>query len=219
MTTYSSCGVDRDALNADRKKAEEMMASLGISSQSMDRLSQLVTYLLEAQKTTNLVAHSTLEAVWTRHIADSAQLLLLAPPHTTRWLDVGSGGGFPGLVIGILRPDFSLHLVDSNGKKCRFLQSVVERLNLSATVHCARIEAVVPSFIGQVDVVSARALAPLPKLLELLDPLLKAKTCGLFLKGENVDQEIAQVPRGWLKAMTIIPSVTSSTGRILKFQR
>ncbi|SRR5579883_1022724 len=219
MTAENSWTVDRSVLDADRKRAEEIMAPLGISSQSMDRLSHLVACLLEAQQKTNLVARSTLETVWTRHIADSAQILPLAPPHTSRWLDVGSGGGFPGLVIGILRPDFDLHLVDSSGKKCRFLESVKERLNLSLTVHCVRIEAVVPSFVGRVDVVSARALAPLPKLLELLDPLLKTKTCGLFLKGESVDEEIAHIPPAQRKTMTVIPSITSLKARILKFQR
>ncbi len=211
--------LDHDALEADRKKAEEMMTTLHLSSQSMKRLDLLVACLLDAQKITNLVARSTLETVWTRHIADSAQLLPLAPSHATRWLDVGTGGGFPGLVIGVLRPDFTLHLVDSNGKKCRFLESVAKILDLSVHVHCARIESVVPSLVGHVDVVSARALASLPMLLDLLNPLLKAKTCGLFLKGENVDHEISLISAAQRKMMTIIPSITNSKAHILKFQK
>jgi 16S rRNA (guanine527-N7)-methyltransferase len=211
--------VDRNVLEADRIVAENIMAPLHLESAVVDRLSLFVDYLIEAQEKTNLVARSTLETIWTRHIADSAQILPLAPPEARCWLDVGSGGGFPGLVIGIIRPDLALHLVDSNGKKCRFLEMVAHRLNLSVHVHCARIEEIVPLFAKRVDVVSARALAPLSKLLHLLDPILQNKACGIFLKGENAAQEIAELTPAQKRAIVCIPSLTHATASVLKFQK
>jgi 16S rRNA (guanine527-N7)-methyltransferase len=161
----------------------------------------------------NLVAASTLPEFWTRHVADSAQLLDLAPEALT-WADLGAGGGFPGLVLAILlkgRPEAKVILVESQAKKCRFLSDVVAALDLPAQVINARAE----TLALKVDVVTARALAPLAKLLGYAEPLLKRGAKGVFLKGERIEEEIVEARGLWRFDYSLAPSQTDPRGRII----
>src|SRR5690606_37210828 len=139
-----------------------------------------VDLLRRWQDVKNLVGPRTLDQIWTRHIADSAQLLRLAPD-ARRWIDIGSGAGFPGLVLAILmreEPDREVHLVESNSRKCAFLRAVSRETGARAQVHAGRIQDVLPR-LGGADVLTARALAPLPELLTLGKDLLRTGALGL----------------------------------------
>jgi len=187
-----------------------------VSRETVARLDQFVALLLEWQGTTNLVAQSTLPEVWTRHVADSAQLLRLAREAKT-WADLGAGAGFPGLVIACLLadcPGAAVHLVESNAKKCAFLREAARRIGLPAIVHCRRIEDFSREFVGPLDVVMARALAPLDRLLPLAAPLLKTGTLGLFPKGQDVASELTAASKCWNIEAVVAPSVTSATSGI-----
>lgn len=173
--------------------------------------------LLKRQETTNLIAASTIAEIWTRHIADSLQLLALAP-EARIWVDLGSGGGFPGLVLACAlaeKPGAKVHLVESTAKKCLFLQAVVQDLALPGEVHCQRTEDFVRVFPTRPDVVTARALAPLAKLLALAFPLLKRGAKGLFLKGQDVEAELTQAAKYWTIRYSLVPSRTDPRGRIV----
>jgi len=178
--------------------------------------------LLKWQQTTNLVAPSTLDRIWTRHVLDSLQLVALAP-QARMWVDLGSGGGFPGLVIACAlagRPGAKVHLVESNRKKAAFLREAARRLGLPALVHPERIEDAVPRLADpmapdRIDVVTARALAPLAKLLDLAEPLLKTGALALFPKGQDVETELTDAAKYWNIEPDLIPSRTSPRGRVV----
>ncbi len=202
------------ALAADRARAQELTP---VSRETLGRLDRLVETLLEWQQTRNLISPSTIPIIWTRHVADSLQLLDLAPDAKT-WVDLGSGGGFPGLVLAIAlmeRAGAKIHLVESTAKKCAFLQAVIDSLALPAEVHCQRIENFVPTFPTKPDVVTARALAPLPKLLEMAFPLLKRGTRALFLKGQDVGAELTEAAKYWIISHKLVPSRTDDRARIV----
>jgi 16S rRNA (guanine527-N7)-methyltransferase len=203
-----------DALAADRAQA---LSLLSVSRETLARLDDLVAVFLAWQRAINLVAPSTLPKLWTRHIADSFQLVRLAPAATS-WVDMGSGGGFPGLVIACAladAPECVVHLIESNGKKAAFLQEATRRIVLPATVHHRRIEDFVASSPPAVDVVTARALAPLSNLLNLAEPLLKRGAQGLFPKGQDVEAELTEASRYWNIAVELVPSMTEPRGRIV----
>ncbi len=169
------------------------------------------------QAAKNLVSSTTLADVWTRHIADSLQLFNLASERE-RWLDLGSGGGFPGLVIGIClaeRGVGQIDLVESNARKCAFLRHAARVTGARVKVHPARIEDVVGNFTGKVDVVTARALAPLTQLLDWCEELLRTGTLGLFPKGQHLDTELTDSARYWKIQATTVSSVTDDAARIL----
>jgi 16S rRNA (guanine527-N7)-methyltransferase len=207
-----------DQLAADRERA---LAMVDVSRETLARLDTLVNLLLKWQQHTNLVASSTLGQAWTRHIADSLQLLPLASESARTWVDLGSGGGFPGLVLACAlkdRPGARVILVESIGKKAAFLRACRETLALPALVHAERIEDFVKSFSDSVDVVTARALAPLPKLLGYAAPLVKRGAQGLFPKGQDVEAELTESAKYWRITATLVPSKTSAEGRILVVQ-
>jgi 16S rRNA (guanine527-N7)-methyltransferase len=171
--------------------------------------------LLRWQGMLNLVAPSTLPILWTRHIADSAQLVDIAP-NALCWADLGSGGGFPGLVVAILlagKPGAMVHLVERDKRKAAFLQTVSRETGAPAQVHIAPVEAVLPR-LQHIEVVSARAVAPLTQLVAWSSPLIERGAVGLFLKGRTVEQEIEAVSDGSLDLSTL-PSLTDSSGRIV----
>jgi 16S rRNA (guanine527-N7)-methyltransferase len=202
------------ALDADRERAQELVT---VSRETLARLDRLVELLLEWQQTRNLIAASTIPTIWTRHVADSLQLLDLAPEAKT-WVDLGSGGGFPGLVLACALPERAgakIHMVESTAKKCAFLQAVVEELGLPAEVHCQRVESFIPAFPNKPDAVTARALAPLPKLLEMAFPLLRKGARGLFLKGQDVGSELTESSKCWIIWHRLVPSRTDERGRIV----
>lgn len=188
-----------------------------VSRETLMRLERYVALLEAWNPRVNLVARGTLPEVWTRHIADSAQLLALAPAKTRSWIDLGSGGGFPGMVCAILaaqtRPDLAFTLVDSDRRKCAFLQAVARETGIAAPrIEAARIESLPPR---PVDIISARALAPLPTLFEQAARFLHPGTICLFPKGTRADAEIAAAERSWRFMLRRVPSITSPESHIL----
>ena len=179
----------------------------------MADLETLIERLTEANAVMNLVGPDSLPDVWNRHIFDSAQLLDLAPDAAT-WADLGAGAGFPGLVLAILlkgRADSHVWLVDSLGKRCRFLQEVVEALSLRATVVNGRAE----EQRIKVDVVTARALAPMDRLLGYAQPYLQRGAQGLFLKGEKAEAELIEARKVWQFESSLSVSRSDPRGRIV----
>ena len=156
--------------------------------------------------------------VWTRHVADSLQLVALAPK-ARRWLDLGSGAGFPGLVIACalaVEDDTEVHLVESVQKKAAFLRAASASLGLPAIVHATRIEDFVGAATEPFDVVTARALAPLDRLIGYAIPLLKRGAVGLFPKGQDVEAELTQASKSWTIEADLVPSRTDPHGRIVR---
>jgi 16S rRNA (guanine527-N7)-methyltransferase len=201
-------------LAENRAKA---LALTPVSRETADKLRLFVDDVLDVSRHTNLTSRSSLPTIWTRHIADSLQLLPLAP-EARCWVDLGSGGGFPGIVIACAladRPGVQVHLVESIGKKAAFLRHAVERLQLPAVVHAVRIEDFVKNFSTKADVVTARALAPLDELLKLAHPLLKTGAQGLFHKGQDVEGELTRASKYWNIDAELVPSKTSPEGRIV----
>lgn len=201
---------------ADRRAA---LALVPVSRETEDRLAAYVDLLRRWQRIKNLVGPSTLETVWTRHVADSAQLVALAP-EARRWVDLGSGAGFPGLVVAVIlagRAGAHVDLIESNERKCAFLREAVRVTGAPARVHPARIDAALPSVQQPVDIVTARALAPLPDLLALSKPLLDTGATGLFLIGD--DPHAGRDPLWADYRLTTVPSVTHPTSRIVSVRR
>ena len=201
-------------LAADRARALEMAP---VSRETAARLDVFVEHLLRVAPHLNLIARSTLPNVWTRHIADSLQLLALAPDAKC-WIDLGPGAGFPGLVIACALADragATVHLVESIGKKAAFLREAVNLLQVPAVIHAVRIEDFGKNFKLRPDVVTARALAPLDELLKLARPLLQTGALGLFPKGQDVEGELTRASKYWNINAELVPSKTSPDGRIV----
>ncbi|QFU14974.1 16S rRNA (guanine(527)-N(7))-methyltransferase RsmG [Microvirga thermotolerans] len=193
------------------------LAPFDVSRETSEKLALLESELRRWQAIKNLVGPGTLDRIWERHILDSLQLLACAP-EARLWLDLGSGAGFPGLVLAIAGQERGLevHLVESNSRKCAFLRHIARLTGAKAVVHEARLETVVPDFVGKADVVSARALAPLATLLGWTAPLLKAGTIGLFPKGRDAEAELTEARKSWKFAVEVLPSRTDSEARILR---
>ena len=182
----------------DRFMALQQIAG-PVSRETFASLQALELMFREWDFRINLVSSSTLDEIWSRHILDSAQLWPLIPTHATKVLDLGSGGGFPGLVLGFLlkeRPGGQIDLVDSNRKKTAFLQACVGRFVLPAKVHSVRIGDEIRGLM-QPDAVTARALAPLPQLLELAFPWLSRGASGFFHKGRDYRSELSESSDIW----------------------
>jgi 16S rRNA (guanine527-N7)-methyltransferase len=200
--------------NSDYERA---LALMDVSRETVSLFERYVELLNRWQAVKNLVGPATLGDVWTRHIADSAQLVALRPD-AVRWVDMGSGAGFPGLVIAAQlknRPGAQVHLIESNGRKCAFLRAVARDLELPATIHDARIEAVAETLVGHVDVVTARALAPLVDLLRLGGKLLTSGAVGLFPKGQDVGDELTEASKYWRIEASTVASKTDPKARIV----
>ena len=196
---------------------DAVLRQAGVSRETAEALDLYVAQLTRWQSIKNLVGPSTLAEVWTRHVADSLQLLALAPD-ATRWLDLGSGAGIPGLILAIAgrdRPGFHVDLVESNGRKGAFLQETARLTGAAAKIHVARIETVVGGFT-ETQIVTARALAPLSQLLAWTAPLLKNGATGLFPKGRDVLTELTEAEERWRFAADLIPSRTDSDARIVR---
>ncbi|KZE34680.1 16S rRNA (guanine(527)-N(7))-methyltransferase RsmG [Chelatococcus daeguensis] len=202
----------RIALRDDRAAA----LALGlIPDTALPAFDIYVDLLCRWQDIKNLVGPRTLDHVWTRHVADSAQLLPLAPT-ARKWIDIGTGAGFPGLVLAILlrgRPDCEIHLIESNSRKCAFLRAVSRETGAHAQIHAGRIEDILPR-LGEADVITARALAPLTELLALGKDLLRTGAIGIFPKGQDLEAELTVAAKSWNIDYHIVPSVTDPQGRI-----
>jgi len=202
---------------SSRSPAQDLAAAFDVSRETIGRLEMLVAELQRWQTIKNLVGPSTLAQVWDRHIADSLQLLAYADDGA-RWLDLGSGAGFPGLVIALagVERGIAVSLVESNDRKCAFLRHVIRLAGIKANVHAERLERVVPDYVGRADIVSARALAPLADLLTWTAPLLKAGTTGLFPKGKEASTELTEAEKQWKFSAEILTSRTDSNARIFR---
>jgi 16S rRNA (guanine527-N7)-methyltransferase len=204
----------QSALASDRERA---LAITPVSREAQARLDRFVDLLLAEQSHTNLISNSSVATLWTRHIADSLQLLDLAPDAKV-WIDLGTGAGFPGLVLacGLAdRPRSQVHLVESALKKANFLQRAADHIGAPVMVHAARIEDFANTVALKPDVVTARALAPLNKLLGLARPLLEKGAQGLFPKGQDVAHELTEASKYWNFEPTLVPSKTQPSSRIV----
>lgn len=196
---------------------DEVCAAFDVSRETRARLDAYVARLGEWQRTTNLVSPATLSDVWGRHVADSLQFRPLAPA-AKRWVDLGSGGGFPGLVTAVLlaeQPGAHVDLVESTAKKAAFLRAVIRELGLPATVHAIRIEAA-DAVLGNADAVSARALAPLPALLGMVAGRLPQQVPCFFAKGRHYGEEIVDASRRWRFRVVEHPSRVETGAAILE---
>ena len=200
-------------LAADKARALKLTP---VSRKTEQRLDRFVDTLLLWQQKQNLVAASTLPHVWTRHVADSLQLLPLAP-NAKIWADFGSGGGFPGIPIACALADqgVMMHLIESVAKKAVFLRDAVRVTGVDAKIHHIRAEAFAESCAERIDVVTARALAPLKTLCDQTFPLIAKGAIGLFPKGQDVDAELTEAAKYWTIQATKVPSVTSPNSHIL----
>jgi 16S rRNA (guanine527-N7)-methyltransferase len=187
-----------------------------VSRETLARLVNYAEILQRWQSKINLVGPGSLESLWTRHMLDSAQLIDHIPPETKIITDLGSGAGFPGLVIAILT-GIETHLVESDSRKSAFLREVIRQTGASAHIHNLRVENIEP---WHSDIITARALAPLPKLLAYTAPFLQASTspespCCLFLKGITWREELTEAEKSWHIQCQDVVSITDPAGRIL----
>ncbi len=206
------------ALRSDKATALRIAP---ISRETEERLDRYVDLLLEWQAKTNLVAPSTLPHLWTRHIADSLQLLALAPGAKV-WVDLGSGGGFPGVVLACAlaeRPGAIVHLIERNAKKAAFLREALRVAGAPGTVHLADIGDSVDRIGSPVDCVTARALAPLHQLIDFAAPLVRRGAKALFLKGQDVEAELTEAAKYWKIEARLHPSLTGGGGWIVELDR
>ena len=227
--------------------AESFLAAFRVSRETMARLTLYESLLLKWQKSINLVSAATLPDLWRRHMADSAQLARLAPATACIWVDLGSGAGFPGLVVAIIwadragpsaAADFMVHLIESDQRKGAFLREVIRQTGAPAMVHTARIESFARSglpgpadlaltggnlalaggnlALAGADVISARACAPLDRLLTLAAPFFGPDSLGLFLKGRDADKELTLARKWWTFNITQIASMSDPEGTVLE---
>lgn len=194
-----------------------------VSRETLDRLNLYAVALERWQKKINLVSASTIGNIWQRHIADSVQLLDHCGDLKGHWLDLGTGGGAPGLVVALCLaddPSVKVDLVESNAKKCAFLGEIVRQTGANARVINSRIETVADLHPDAVyDIVSARALAPLDRLLEYASRFIDKGARGLFLKGQHVDEELTQATKCWKIDYHRIESLSDPAGVVLVIER
>ena len=211
---------------------EAFRTAFAVSRETVARLETYAALLKRWQKTINLVAPSTLDDVWHRHFADSAQLFAFAieapstaspqpsPGAGKHILDLGSGAGFPGLVLAIMAAEKGgtrYTLIESDTRKAAFLREVARETGVAVEIVADRIEvARTPANVGEVNCVTARALAPLPRLLPLVAPYFGTASVGLFLKGRDVAAELEEAARSWEFQSELLPSVTDREGRVLR---
>jgi 16S rRNA (guanine527-N7)-methyltransferase len=201
-------------LVADKARA---LALFPVSRETETQLDTYVEVFLRWQNKLNLVASSTLHKLWTRHIADSLQLLPLVPEARV-WVDLGSGGGFPGIPIACAlagQPGAKVHLIESNGKKAAFLREAVRATGAPAVVHQERAEKFGESCTETVHAVTARALAPLKILCDQTFPLISRGAVGLFPKGQDIDAELTDAAKYWRLEASKVPSKTSPESSIV----
>jgi 16S rRNA (guanine527-N7)-methyltransferase len=199
-------------LSFDKARA---LALTPVSRETEERLDRYVELLLNWQSKINLLSPSTLPKLWTRHVADSLQLIPLVP-QARIWADLGSGGGFPGLPIALAgEAGTRVHLIESNGKKAAFLREAVRVTGARAVVHQERAEKFGESCVETVDVVTARAVAPLKTLCDQAFPLVRRGAIGMFPKGQDVDVELTHAAKYWRLDASKVPSKTSPAGSIV----
>ncbi len=192
-------------------------AAASATDDQMEHLRSYLALLSEWNAVMNLVGPSALDAFWRRHAWDSAQLLAVEPD-ARRWADIGAGAGFPGLVLAILlkgEPGARIHLVESVAKRCRFLRTVVNALALPAEVHNIRAET---TDLTGIEIVTARACAPMSRLLGFAEPFFRQGAVGIFLKGQDAATEIADAEKQWRFRWSLLPSRSDASGNIVKVE-
>lgn len=193
---------------------EEFGAATSVSRETLDRFRLYAALLTKWQRAVNLIGKSTAADIWERHFLDSAQLY----PHLSErpgLIDFGSGAGLPGAVLAVLGAR-DVHLVESDSRKCAFLRELDRQLGLGMTIHESRIDHLTP---WKASSLTARALASLPKLLDMAEEFLTPETVILFPKGETVDQELTEASKGWNMTVSRLASRTSPTSVILRLTR
>lgn len=216
MGMTSSAQTTASGISAADKAAA--LALTPVSRETEARLDRYVALLLEWQAKTNLVAPSTLPNLWTRHISDSLQLLSLAPSAKS-WVDLGSGGGFPGVVLACALaevPGTRIHLVERIAKKAAFLREAIRVTGAPGTVHLADIGDTVDRIAGSIDCVTARALAPLHQLIGFAEPWVRKGAKALFLKGQDVEAELTEATKYWKISPELHSSRTGGQGWIVE---
>ncbi len=197
---------------------ERISAAAGrdVSRETFERIERFVGLLREGAAKQNLIAPSTMDAIWDRHIVDSAQLLRFVPPGNSSWADIGSGAGLPGMVIAIL-VDGPVTLIEPRRLRAAFLREAVNALGLSkrVTVECARVERVE----GRFDVITGRAVAALDRFLDIAGHLSQSKTIWVLPKGRNAQSELAQALRNWHCEVSVEQSCTDPESQILVLTR
>jgi 16S rRNA (guanine527-N7)-methyltransferase len=187
---------------------------LGVSRETLERLTVFLDLLRRWQPAINLVGSATLTDPWRRHVLDSAQLAAHVPAGAADLVDLGSGAGFPGMVLALLGAR-GVHLIEGDRRKAEFLREVARVTGAPATIHAVRIEQIQG---WPTAVVTARALAPLPRLLELADRFLVADSVALFLKGKSVKRELTDARANWHMLSEMFPSLSEPTGTVLKLR-
>jgi 16S rRNA (guanine527-N7)-methyltransferase len=201
------------------RSAHPLLADL--PEETLRRLEIYANLLEKWQSTINLVGKSSLDDLWVRHIADSLQVAE-AVPEARRWLDLGSGAGFPGLVTAIKyagEPGALVDLVEADQRKCAFLRNVVRETSAPAIVHCGRLEKILPGLDEKIDAVSARALAPLEALLGYAEKFLDEGAVGVFSKGKHFGAELTDSLTAGKYLITTIASQTCSAARLVLVRR
>jgi 16S rRNA (guanine527-N7)-methyltransferase len=191
---------------------QEFAASTGVSRETLARLKAYADLLADWNARHNLVARSTLPDLWHRHMWDSAQLVPLIPQTAHTLADLGSGAGFPGLVLAAMRPDLKITLHEATTKKCAFLQAAADRMGLTVAIRNARLEDLGPQTF---DVVTARAVAPLPLLLDYAHRFTGPNSVCLFLRGQNVGSELTEASKYWNMKVSQVPSQTDPSAAIV----
>jgi 16S rRNA (guanine527-N7)-methyltransferase len=204
-------------MSAQTQVAWQLQRICPVSRETLDRLEHLVSSVQKWSRAINLVSDPRPEVIWERHVLDSAQLFPLRSTEGFTWCDLGSGGGFPGLVIGVLArehaPSISMTLVESDRRKATFLTAMARELDLNVLVATSRAENLARQ---DAETVSARALAPLPRLLALVNRHLAESGIALLPKGQTFDEEIAAAQQSWAFTVDAIPSIVSPQSRILR---
>lgn len=204
----------------DRNGPEALGNLIDVSRETLERFSRYTELVQKWQPVQNLVAASTLNDIWKRHIADSAQIVPLFPSART-WLDFGSGAGFPGLVIAICKaenPDFRVHLVESNSRKVAFLRTVIRETGISAQVHDCRIEDFDWPEDQFPDVISARAVASLSELCCYSERFMSEKTVAIFPKGKEFESEINSALHDWNLDLLVRDSAVDVHGKLIEIR-
>lgn len=194
--------------------AAEFQAAVGVDDATLARLETYLALLRKWQKAINLVGAKTLEDPWRRHMLDSAQLVPFIPSSAKILVDLGSGAGFPGLVLAIVT-GLNVHLVESDGRKCAFLGEVARATDCAPKIHNRRVETL---DLPTPDIVTARAFAPLGKLLNLSEKLIGPETVCLFLKGRAADEELTACAKTWKMAATSHPSRSDIDGKVVELR-
>ena len=198
----------------DKVSPEEFAIRANVSRETLERLKIYAEMVERYQRAINLVSRKTLADIWRRHFLDSAQIFPELPSNHSRILDLGSGAGFPGMVLSIMGAQ-DVHLCESDQRKSVFMREVARVCGSQATVHSCRIEDLEPLYV---DVVSARALAPVNVLLGYSKPYLKNSGRCLFLKGRAVQKELTTARERWNMLETIRPSWSDPEGCLLRLE-